>query len=96
MKIKTLDDFSDKKNHKLNKTSSSGFFSQNEIYKNYYNCLQNNNSKKHSDIPLIRNINNINKPFINEKKLSKKNSSSNCTFHLKNNNEHRIVYFQLK
>ena len=26
MKIKTLDDFSDKKNHKLNKTSSSGFF----------------------------------------------------------------------
>ena len=72
MKIKTLDDFSDKKNHKLNKTSSSGIFSQNEIYKNYYNCLQNNNSKKHSDIPLIRNRNNLNKPFINEKKLSKK------------------------
>ena len=92
-----LDDCSDKKIHKLNKTSSSGFFSQNEIYKNYYNCLQDNNSKKHSDIPLIINKNNINKPFEKEKKLSKKkNSSSNCTFHLKKNNEHRNSLFSTK
>ncbi len=63
-----LDDFSDKKIHKLNKTSSSGFFSQNEIYKNYYNCLQNNNSKKHSE----RNRNNLNKPFYKRKKIIKK------------------------
>lgn len=71
-----LDDFSSRKTPKLNRTSSTNFFSPNATYINYYNSLQNKVGKKKLNIPLKINKNILNKDLENISLPKKSRKSS--------------------